>query len=78
MSEKRVNVLHIWTGSDAEGRAVRSVSAISISPEQEAVLAEMFGASLFHVFHDLNTPDGPDPDVHIEIRACMPSDKPRG
>lgn len=78
VADKRVNVLHVWTGGDAEGRAVRDMSALALTAEQEAVLAEMFKASLFHVYRDMDNAECPDPNVHIEIRACMPLDAPRG
>ena len=39
MSEaRRLNVLRVWTGGDAEGREVRDVVALSLTPEQEAAL----------------------------------------
>jgi len=76
--ERKLNVLHVWEGSDSEGRAVREVTALVLTDEQEALLSGIFGESLFHMYRDMDHSDGPDPNTHIEIRACLPVDKPRG
>lgn len=70
-----LSILHVWSGGDTEGRAVRDVTALALTPEQERLLADIFRASLFRTW---GIETIPDEHVHIEIRACLPVEKPRG
>jgi hypothetical protein len=62
----KLNVIHVWQGSDYSGRKTVDRTAILLTEDQEKALSEALGPLL------LNKLATPKRGVTIEIRAAIP------